>query len=212
VNLHASHLPKYRGAAPINWAIIRGESVTGNSMIRLAERMDAGAILAQSEVSIGELETAGELHDRLAEDGGPLILKVVDELASGRAVETPQDESLATQAPKLTRGDATLDFTRPARELADRIRGLYPWPGCAVDILDSSGKSRGSVTLVRARSTDAGSGEPGMTHDRGVFAGEGSSIEIVEVKPEGGKPMPLSAYQNGHPWAGLRLRAKQSQR
>ncbi len=98
INLHASLLPKYRGAAPINWAIIEGERVTGNSVIRLADRMDAGAVLGQSTLEIGEMETAGELHDRLAEAGAPLVLRVIDELASGRAPETPQDESKATLA------------------------------------------------------------------------------------------------------------------
>ena len=101
VNLHASRLPRFRGAAPINWAILNGDSISGNSVIRLADRMDAGAILAQSSVTIGEVETAGELHDRLAQDGVGLVLKVVEDLAAGVAVEQPQDESLATIAPKL---------------------------------------------------------------------------------------------------------------
>ena len=99
VNLHASRLPRYRGAAPINWAIVEGETVTGNSVIRLAQKMDAGAVLAQSELRIGELETAGELHDRLSEDGVALVLEVIGRIASGTAVEIPQEESLATLAP-----------------------------------------------------------------------------------------------------------------
>src|SRR5687768_14475637 len=132
VNLHASILPKYRGAAPINWAIIRGERVAGNSVIRLAPKMDAGAVLDQSSLDIGELETAGELHDRLAADGAPLVLKVLSQLADGTAVETPQDESLATIAPKLSRESAKLDFSRPAADIANQIRGMYPWPGCRV--------------------------------------------------------------------------------
>ena len=118
VNLHASILPKYRGAAPINWAIIRGERVAGNSVIRLAPRMDAGAVLGQSSLEIGELETAGELHDRLAHDGAPLVLIVLAQLAAGSAVETPQDESQATIAPKLSREASKLDFTRPAADIA----------------------------------------------------------------------------------------------
>src|SRR5687767_8423721 len=117
VNLHASILPKYRGAAPINWAIINGERVTGNSVIRLAPRMDAGDVLGQSSLQIGELETAGELHDRLAADGAPLMLKVLEQLAAAAAIETPQDESLATIAPKLSREASKLDFTRPAADV-----------------------------------------------------------------------------------------------
>src|SRR5436305_11579676 len=103
INLHASQLPKYRGAAPINWAIINGEPTSGNSIIRLAQRMDAGAVLAQSEVPIGETETAGELHDRLARDGASLSLRVIEDLARSSAIETIQDESLATLSPKLSR-------------------------------------------------------------------------------------------------------------
>ncbi|MGE5610783.1 MAG: methionyl-tRNA formyltransferase, partial [Bacillota bacterium] len=96
VNLHASLLPKYRGAAPINWAILRGETVAGNSVIRLAQKMDAGAILGQTTLPIGELETAGELHDRLAEAGAPLVLDVLGKLAEGTAEEKPQSEAEAT--------------------------------------------------------------------------------------------------------------------
>src|SRR5437867_6224787 len=118
VNLHASRLPKYRGAAPINWAIVKGEAITGNSVIRLAQRMDSGAILGQSEVPIGELETAGELHDRLAEDGARLVPEVLDGLAEGKVREVPQDETHATQAPKLFRDIAKLEWERPATELA----------------------------------------------------------------------------------------------
>ena len=103
INLHALQRFNYRGAAPINWAIIRGEEFTGNSIIRLAQKMDAGAILGQSLVKIGETETAGELHDRLAEDGVELTLKTVGELESGNAIEVMQDETLATLAPKLSR-------------------------------------------------------------------------------------------------------------
>src|SRR5687767_3718579 len=148
INLHASLLPRYRGAAPINWAIIRGETVTGNSVIRLAQRMDAGAVLGQSELQIGETETAGELHDRLSLDGAPLVLRVVEELASGTAVERPQDESLATIAPKLSREASRLDFAQPAREVANRIRGLSPWPGCRVRLLAEDGAEVARITLV----------------------------------------------------------------
>src|SRR5206468_3864198 len=111
INLHASVLPRLRGAAPINWAILRGDAYAGNSIIRLAPRMDAGAILAQSRLEIGELETAGELHDRLAEDGAGLVIRTLEELANGVAAEREQDESLATIAPKLSREAARLDFS-----------------------------------------------------------------------------------------------------
>ena len=206
VNLHASILPKYRGAAPINWAIIRGESVTGNSVIRLAPRMDAGAVLGQSSLPIGELETAGELHDRLSADGAPLVLKVLEELAAERAVETPQDESLATIAPKLSREASKVDFTRPAAELANQIRGMYPWPGCRVRLLSQQGEELSRVTLVRARPAAASLGEPGMIDANGFVCTGSASLEIVELQPEGKKPMSLAAFRNGHRWdAGMRV-------
>jgi methionyl-tRNA formyltransferase len=203
VNLHASRLPKYRGAAPINWAILKGETVTGNSVIRLAQRMDAGAILGQLEVVIGELETAGELHDRLAQDGAPLVERVVRELEESRAVEEPQDESLATLAPKLNREASRIDWNRGAEEIANRIRGLYPWPGCHVRLI---GDREEHVTLVRARPADLLGGEPGAIEDSGVVATAHDSLEILELQPEGKRTMTLAEYRNGHPWKrGMRL-------
>jgi methionyl-tRNA formyltransferase len=211
VNLHASRLPKYRGAAPINWAIVSGETVSGNSVIRLARRMDAGAILGQSEVPIAELETAGELHDRLALDGAPLVLKVLAELAAGRAVELEQDHGQATLAPKLSRESGRLDFAQPAIELARQIRGLYPWPGCRVKICDAEGTPIDSVRLVRAKLAEheGERWESGEIMTDGVVATGEGGLEVVEIHPDGKRPMPLSDYQRGHRWhAGLRLFAE----
>ena len=207
INLHASRLPKYRGAAPINWAIIRGETVTGNSVIRLAQRMDAGSVLGQTELTIGEVETAGELHDRLAADGAGLVLRVIEQVASGTATESPQDDSRATLAPKLSRDQAKLDFTRPAADLANQIRGMFPWPGCRVGIVDAAGKYLARATLVRARANSR-QGEAGVIADDGSIGAGAGSIEIVELQPEGGRAMSLTAYRNGHPWrAGMRLQS-----
>ncbi|HSI36538.1 MAG: methionyl-tRNA formyltransferase [Phycisphaerae bacterium] len=205
VNLHSSRLPKYRGAAPINWAILAGETTTGNSIIRLAQRMDAGAILGQSELAIGELETAGELHDRLAADGAPLMLRVIEEQAGGRATETAQDESKATRALKLSREATAIDWAKPAEVLARHVRGMYPWPGCRVSLRDGAGAELNRVTLVRARAV-SGSGEAGgITTSGAIGTGEGL-LEVVEVQPEGKRAMALSAYQNGHKWeAGMRV-------
>jgi methionyl-tRNA formyltransferase len=207
INLHASRLPKYRGAAPINWAILQGESVTGNSVIRLAARMDAGAILGQSSVEIGETETAGELHDRLALDGGPLVLQVIAELAEGRAIELPQDDSLASSAPKLSRQQTQIDWSQPAAEIARQIRGLYPWPGCRVRLVAADGRETVRLTLARARQSAGSSGTPGYIDDRGhIIAGDGSSVEIVELQPEGKRVMPLADFRRGHAWErGTRL-------
>lgn len=205
INLHGSRLPRFRGAAPIHAAIVAGETVTGNSVIRLAEKFDAGAILGQSLVKIGELETAGELHDRLAADGALLVLDVIEKLQNGRATETPQDESAATMAPKLSRESSRINWMAPAQQIARKIRGMYPWPGCHVRLIDALGNEVGRATLVRARPA-CDQGEPGKVLASGnVAAGEGA-VEIVEIQPEGKRPMSLSAFRNGHPWhEGLRL-------
>jgi methionyl-tRNA formyltransferase len=207
INLHASLLPKYRGAAPINWAIIRGETTTGNSVIRLAERMDAGAVLGQSQLQIGETETAGELHDRLAQDGAPLMLRVISELADGTAVERVQEESQATIAPKLSRDASKLDFTRPARELADQIRGLSPWPGCRVRLLQQDGTEVAKVTLVSctAMPRQANASPGSINTSGGIVVGDGT-LDVHLLQPEGKRPMLLKEFRNGHPWApGMRL-------
>ena len=200
INLHASLLPKYRGAAPINWAIIRGETTSGNSVIRLAPRMDAGAVLTQSAVEIGELETAGELHDRLSADGARTIPATLEMLTTGHAVEREQDESQATTAPKLSREASKLDFARPAADVANQIRGMYPWPGCRVRILDRGGTEAARVTLVRARPHGAADAEPGTIDSDGFIATASGSLEVVELQPEGKRRMSLPAYRNGHLW------------
>lgn len=203
VNLHASILPKYRGAAPIHWAILRSETVTGNSIIRLANRMDAGAVLGQSQVAIGEVETTGELHDRLAEDGAPLMLRVVRELAEGRATETPQDESKATLAPKLSRETAKIDWSQPADVVARQIRGLSPWPGCRVRLLQPTGEEVARLTLLRAKLVGVpGGAQPGQIDANALITtGGNGAVEILDVQPEGKRPMTLAEFRNGRPWA-----------
>jgi methionyl-tRNA formyltransferase len=211
MNLHASRLPKYRGAAPIHWAILRGETITGNSVIRLAPKMDAGAILAQSSVAIEPLETVGELHDRLARDGVGLILKTLEDLANGTACEIAQDESIATLAPKLSRAAAAVDFTNSGAEaICRQARGMFPWPGCQVNICDAAGGAIGRVTLVRARPA-AGEGprwQPGeVMIDGNISLGDGTeAIEILELQPQGKRAMKLEEYRRGNAWQpGLRL-------
>jgi methionyl-tRNA formyltransferase len=211
INLHASRLPRLRGAAPINWAILNGDAVTGNSVIRMAPRMDAGAILAQSSVSIRPTETAGELHDRLAQDGVELILRVIDDLAAAKAVESPQDDTQATTAPKLSRQSARIDWSSPNDQIARQIRGLYPWPGCHCAVVDAQGAQKDVVTLVRAVPAHGESDRwrPGeIALDGAVTAGDGA-VAVLEIHPRGKRPMPLSDYRRGHAWLpGMRLEAK----
>ncbi len=212
INLHASQLPKYRGAAPINWAILNGERTTGNSIIRLANKMDAGAILAQSELTIGETETAGELHDRLANDGALLIAEVLEELASGTARELEQDHTAATIAPKLSREMAVIDWRQPGEVIVRRINGLSPWPGCRMQLIDSDGHELGRVTLLSAGLAAGGlsNGKAGMVLEGGqVASGDTSqSIEILQLQPEGKRPMSLQDYRRGNRWApNMRLQS-----
>jgi methionyl-tRNA formyltransferase len=210
INLHASRLPKYRGAAPINWAILNGDTISGNSVIRLADRMDAGAILGMSKVEIGRTETAGELHDRLSQDGVGLTLQVVDDLANGSAIETPQDDSLATVAPKLSRKSALLDFNQPAAVVCRTILGLYPWPGCRVRLCDVEGAEVGRMRLVRAEVAheDGPRWEPGEITSAGTIQSADATFRLLELQPDGGKPMSMADYRRGHRWqAGLKLQA-----
>ena len=204
INLHASLLPKYRGAAPIHAAVLAGETTVGNSIIRLAEKMDAGAVLGTNEISVQPTETTGELHDRLAESGAPLVEQVLEQLRNGDAIEVPQDHAKATLARKLSRETTRIDFTLPAKQIADQIRGLYPWPGCRVRVLDGETEV-GRLTLVRAKVATA-TGTPGTVLSDGTIACGDGTIELLELQPEGRRPMTLAAYRNGRPWtAGFRL-------
>jgi methionyl-tRNA formyltransferase len=210
INLHASLLPRFRGAAPIVWTMLSGASVAGNSVIRLAERMDAGAILAQSQLDILPLETAGELHDRLASDGAPLIGRVLHDLNLGRAIETPQDESLACPAPKIHRRDAKLDFTRGSQEIARRIRALWPWPGCHVRLLDAAGDEIQRLSLARAQASESEGDRwrPGEIETTGAVRCGDGAIEILELQPEGRRPMALADFRRGHGWMpGMRVQS-----
>lgn len=207
INLHASRLPRYRGAAPINWAIIQGDSSAGNSVIRLAQTMDAGAVLAMSELPVADLETAGELHDRLSIDGASLVEAVAIALRDGSASAIEQDHALATKAPKLSREKSAIDFAGNARSIAFQIRGMHPWPGCRVRLLDRTGTELDKVTLVRARAHDGlSTAAPGMFDESFRIATGDGSLEIVELQPDGKRPMTFAAYRNGRRLeAGMRL-------
>jgi methionyl-tRNA formyltransferase len=206
INLHASRLPSYRGAAPINWAILNGDSVTGNSIIRLADRMDAGHVLAQSQLAIGDSDTAGDLHDRLAADGPPLMLQVLHDLALARATELAQDESLATTAPKLSRQSATIDWTHSARQVARRINGLSPWPGCRVKLLNAQDHQINTLTLLRAIPTPSQPSAPGRLLPDGTIATGDGVVTILQVQPANRTPMSLPDYRRGNPWEpGMRI-------
>ena len=198
INLHASLLPRWRGAAPINAAMVAGDDVTGNSVIALAEKMDAGVVYAQSRRAIEPHQTAGELHDLLAGDGPELVLRVLDLHARGATEPAEQDESLVTIAPKMSKADGWVDFSMPARVCRQRVHGLTPWPGVTAM---HRGEPLRLLRVEDASGSHAGVlGAPGVLIDApgGVVAcGEASALRLVSVQPAGKKPMAWRDYANG---------------
>ncbi len=200
INVHASLLPKYRGAAPINWAIINGESETGISIIAVAEKMDAGKIVAQVKTEIGRNETAGELHDRLSQLAAPLLIKTLDRIADGTAIYIEQDHSQATLAPKLKKSDGFLDFNAQAESVCKKILGLWPWPGAsAVYLSKKTGKSiRVTIAMAEVVQTINPSGLPTGTLDENlnVLCGH-NALKIMKIKPDGSRLMDFRDFVNG---------------
>jgi methionyl-tRNA formyltransferase len=212
INLHSSLLPKYRGAAPINWAVIHNDAEAGVSVIEVTSVMDAGDILATAATPVGDAETAGELHDRLALLGAPLLPRVLDGLEAGTVVRVKQDKTLASRAPKLSREMAWVDFTQPAATVSARVRGLSPWPGVQVEVIDAAGKSRGIATVVKCRAASSHSSHAEencgkVLPDKTVACGAGS-LELITVQPAGKKAMDLTAFANGYGYGpGAKLKA-----
>ncbi len=216
-NVHASLLPKYRGAAPIQRAILAGETRTGVTIIRLVREMDAGPMLARRPLAIEPDATSSAVEQGLAELGADLLLEAVAEIEAGTATETAQDHAAATFAPRLTRDDGRIDWSRPARALHDQVRGLHPWPH-AFTYLDGA-----RYLILRSRIPEAGAGEgagvvagaadlaPGRlveaSGDRLVAAaGGGSVLAITEIQPEGRRPLRARAFLAGRRWTpGLRF-------
>ena len=199
VNLHPSALPKWRGAAPIQRAMLAGEETIGVCAIAVAERMDAGDILGSFTTQAGDAETAGEVLDRVAVEAAPMMQRVVLELSRGQATGRPQDDGLASRAAKLSKSDAWVDLREPARGVRLRINGLQPWPGCLAKV---DGRE---VRLLRAASA-AGQGVPGtVLPDLAVACGDGA-VMPVEVQSPGGRPMPWAEWLRGQRLgAGARL-------
>ena len=200
INVHASLLPKYRGAAPINWVIINGEKQTGISIITLAEKMDAGQILSQSQTEISPDETAGRLHDRLAKMASPLLIETIEQIADGTAVYTEQDHSKATLAPKLKKADGFLDFNEPAEVLERKIRGFWPWPGASASYISKKTDKAIRVNLAMAeivwtenpQDLTAGTLDENLNVICGCHA-----LTIMKIKPAGSALMDFRDFVNG---------------
>jgi methionyl-tRNA formyltransferase len=195
INIHASILPAYRGAAPINWAIIRGERETGNTIMLMDEGMDTGAILMQERVPIGREDTAGSMTEKLSLLGAGLVTAALPLIASQKLLPVVQDGSKATIAPLLKKGDGLIDWNFSADEIHNRVRGLSPWPG-AYGFLDKK-----MVKIIKS-DVAAGSGEPGLLYEKDkdtLEAGTGSGrLRILSIQPEGGKPMSAGEFLRGH--------------
>lgn len=207
LNLHGSLLPKYRGAAPVQWALANGEHATGVTTMRLDEGLDTGDILLQRQMAIAPSMTSTDILPLLAETGADLMMQTLVELEAGRIVPRRQDESQASLAPLLTRDDGRIDFSRPAMTIYNRWRGFQPWPGAWTTL---HGKKLTVHRLLPTEVRGARGTEPGTLRlDEGtLFAACGDStwIELVEVQPEGKRRMTAGEFLRGHAIAtGTRL-------
>lgn len=198
-NLHASLLPKYRGAAPINWALIQGEEETGVTTFFLQEKVDTGSILLQARLRIGRNETAGDLHDRLAELGSQVVLQTVRAIEVGNVTVQPQDESLASLAPKISRKDCSIDWNKPSQQVHDFVRGLSPSP-CAWTMLHRkilrvyrTSIAESAELLARRKAGEFIDVQP----DRALVRTQTGVLALEEVQQEGKKRMGISEFLRG---------------
>jgi len=208
INVHASLLPRYRGAAPVQRAVIDGVSHTGVTIMRMVAALDAGGMFAKVTRTVGPDETSDVVERDLADLGASLLIEVMDDLAAGRAIEEPQDESLSTYASKVTKDEGLVDWTLPAMAIHNRVRGLYPWPH-AFTYLDGE-----RLILMRTHiASEPTTASPGTIVDVGsgrlqVATGSGR-LAIDEIQPEGRRAMTMRDYLAGHPiHAGVRFSSR----
>jgi methionyl-tRNA formyltransferase len=197
VNVHGSLLPKYRGAAPITWAVVRGEAETGITLMKLDEGMDTGPTFARVATPVGSDETAGELGERLARIGADAVREWLPKYVAGACVLEPQDDARATLAPMLEKDSGRIDWTARAQQIHDHVRGMSPWPGAFTT-------ARGRSVKVRATQVVAGERPPAQAGEvviadksRVVVACAEGSVELVTVQPEGKRAMRASEWAMG---------------
>ena len=199
VNVHGSLLPKYRGSAPIQRAVINGEKTTGVTTMYLASEMDAGDTIYSAETAIGPTETSGELFDRLAPMGAELLIKTVKAIEAGTAPRVPQDHAQATYAPPLSKEEAPIDWTKDADAVLHHIYGMQPWPCASAELAGTYFKvfsaEKTDAAADRAPGTVLAADKKGIE----VACGGGTSVRITELQAAGGKRMAAGAYLLGHP-------------
>ena len=203
INVHSSLLPKYRGAAPINWAILNGETETGVSIMYMAKELDAGDVILQKSTAIGPQEDAQALTERLAALGADALSETVRTLETGTVERHPQDHSLHTYAPMLEKKLSPVDWSRSAHEINCQIRGLIPWPCATTEIIDGkpmklfASEETGETTKIQPGVIVA-AGKMGIE----VSCGDGKVLRLTELQANGGKRMAAAAYLLGHPIQG----------
>jgi len=202
INVHASLLPKYRGAAPIAWAIYHGEKQSGVTIIRMSVSLDAGDMVAQQALDIEPEETAGELEGRLAPLGAQMATDTIERLAAGPVTGMTQDKTLVSRAPKLKKEDGLIDWSRPAPQVCNQVRAMQPWP-TAYTFLQRPGQKPVRLIVNRALPVEGAGGVPGqpVTEEPArllVAAGGNRVVEVLELQPAGKKRMPATEFLRGH--------------
>lgn len=200
INVHASLLPKYRGAAPIQWAVIDGEKESGVTTMQMDAGLDTGDMLLKRSVPIGENMTAGELHDILAEMGAALAVETLEKLPKGELVPEKQGDTTTHYASMLDKSLCAIDWSRPAQAIHDQIRGLSPWPVATASLDGKVYKIHSS--LLSEKTVDGENGT--IDTQNGVFVrcGDGKSIQILTIQAPGGKRMSVTDYLRGHKLEG----------
>ncbi|MBP3323749.1 MAG: methionyl-tRNA formyltransferase, partial [Clostridia bacterium] len=195
INVHGSLLPRYRGAAPIQWAVLNGDKVTGVTIMYIGLGIDTGDMISKREMIIGDNETAGELFDRMSEVGAELLVDTIPDIVNGTAKREKQDESLAVHAPMINKEMGVMNFENSAEHIFNQVRGLNPWPSAYTSL---SGKKM-KVFTCRVINKQ---GKPGLAFVNdgklSVYCGE-NALELLEIQPENGKRMLSSSYLLGHP-------------
>lgn len=199
MNIHSSLLPRYRGAAPINWAILNGEEETGVTIQKMVLELDAGDIISQVRTPIDPNETAEQLYSRLAQLGAKLLGETIPKLADGTAACTPQDGNQSNYAPMLSRELSPIDWNRSAREIHNQVRGLIPWPAASAEL----GGTQFKIYTVEetGQDTEKAPGTVLSTDKKGILmaCGDGKALRIVELQAPGKKRMKAADYLRGHP-------------